>query len=92
MPKPTIQLRTHDNLLELLAAGESSAWVVAEGQESLLTHVQVVNFAGTQMIQGVYDRSASHRREDDRLVIRFLDGHIVNCNIEFNGRNPVSYH
>jgi hypothetical protein len=91
MPKLTVQVRTHDNLLELLAAGESPAWVVAEDREALLTHVQVVNFGGTQMIEGVYDRGGSQRRDDGRLVICFLDGRIVNCEVEFVGQNPVHF-
>ena len=89
MPKLTLQVRTNDNLLELLAAGESPAWVVATEHEPRITHVQVVNFAGTQMIEGVYDRAGSQRREDGSLFVRFLDGRIVNCNVTFDGRNPV---
>jgi hypothetical protein len=89
MAKLTVQVRPRDNLLELLAAGESPAWVVAEDREPRLTHVQVVNFDGTQMIEGVYDRTGSQRREDGRLVIRFLDGRIINCKVDFDGQNPV---
>jgi hypothetical protein len=77
--------------LDLLAAGESPAWVVAEEREAKLTHVQVVNFDGTQMIEGVYDRTGSKRREDSRLILRFLDGHIVNCQVRFDGQNPVRF-
>lgn len=91
MPKLTVQVRTRDNLLDLLAASETPAWVVAEDREPRLTHVQVANFEGTQMIEGVYDRTGSRRREDGRLVIRFLDGRIVNCHIEFAGQNPVRF-
>jgi hypothetical protein len=92
MPKLTVQVRTNDNLLELLAAGESPAWVIAPDREPRLTHVQVVNFAGTQMIEGVYDRTGSRRRQDGgRLIIRFLDGRIVNCNIAFASQNPVRF-
>jgi hypothetical protein len=89
MPTLTVQVRTRDNLLELLAAGESPAWVVAEEREPRLTHVQLVNFDGTQMIEGVYDRTGSQPRDDGRLVIRFLDGRIINCKVDFNGQNPV---
>lgn len=89
MPKLTIQVRTHDNLLELLAKGESPAWVVAAEKQSILTNVQVVNWDGTQMIQGVFDPSST-RREDGRLVIQFFDASIVNCNIKFD-QNPVRY-
>ena len=91
MPKLTLQVRTRKNLLDLLARGESPAWVVAPDREPLLTHVEIVNFDGTQMIQGVYDRSGSTRRDDGRLIVRFLDGHIVNCRVEFAGRNPVRF-
>jgi len=91
MPKLTVQVRTHDNLLDLLAQSESPAWVVAKDREPRITHVQVVNFDGTQMIEGVYDRVASERRDDGRLIIRFLDGRIVNCDVSFNVQNPVRF-
>jgi hypothetical protein len=92
MPKFTIQVRTHNNLLELLAAGESPAWRVGADSESKITHVQVVNFEGTQMIEGVYDRAGSYRRESDNaLIIRFLDGRIVNCKVRFDSQNPVHF-
>lgn len=91
MPKLTIQVRTEDNLLDLLAKNESAAWVVGVEREPLITHVQVSNFNGTQMIEGVYDRAGSSRQPDGRLVIRFLDGRIVNCKIEFVHRGPVYY-
>ncbi len=57
----------------------------------LITHVQVVNFDGTQMIEGVFARNASNRRDDGRLVVKFLNGQIVNCNVQFDGQNPVRY-
>jgi hypothetical protein len=91
MPKLTLQVRTRDNLLELLAKGESVAWVVAEDKVQKITHVQVVNFEGTQRIEAVFDRKASFRKDDGRLVVKFLDGHIVNCNVQFDGQNPVRY-
>ena len=95
MPKLTLQVRTRDNLLELLLRNESGAWVVGKDKIQQITHVQVVNFEGTQMIEGVFDRNASHYVDvdgKDRLVIKFLDGRIVNCNIKFdNPRTPVRY-
>ena len=91
MAKVTIQVRTRDDLRELLAAEQSPAWVVSEERQQQITHVQVVDFDGRQMIEGVFDRSGSVRREDGRLVIGFLDGRIVNCNVEFESQNPVRY-
>jgi hypothetical protein len=91
MPKLTVQVRTRDDLLQLLATGESAAWVIAEERRQQITHVQVVNFGGTQMVEGIFDRNASLPSEDGRLVLRFLDARIVNCRVEFDGQNPVRY-
>jgi hypothetical protein len=91
MRLPWLQVRTHDNLLELLAQSESAAWVVAKEKIEKVAHVQVVNFEGTQMIDAVFDRNASYRRDDGRLVVKFLDGRIINCNVQFDGQNPVRY-
>ena len=94
MPKMTLQVRTHNNLLELLSKNESGAWVVGKSKVEQITHVQVVSFDGTQMIEGVFDRNASYYvviENKERLVIKFLDGRILNCNVEFNGENPVRY-
>jgi hypothetical protein len=37
------------------------------------------------MIEGVFDRNASYYLDppdDDRLVVKFLDGRIVNCKVK----------
>jgi hypothetical protein len=91
MDKLTLQVRTNDNLLDLLAKSESAAWVVAEDKVQKITHIQIVNFSGTQMIEGAFDQSASYRTEDGRLVVKFLDGHIINCAVQFVAQNPVRY-
>jgi hypothetical protein len=91
MAKLTLQVRTNDNLLDLLAQSESAAWVIAEDKVQKITHIQVVNFGGTQMIEGIFDQSASYRSGDGKLVIKFLDGHIINCAVQFVGQNPVRY-
>lgn len=91
MPKVTVQVRTRDDLRQLLAAEESPAWVIAEDKQLRITHVQIVDFDGRQMIEGLFDRKGSERREDGRLVIKFLDGRIINCEVQFDGQNPVRY-
>lgn len=91
MPRLIIQVRTRNNLSDLLAKGESPAWVVAKKREAQITNVQVVSFEGTQMIEGGYDRAGSRRQADGRLIIRFFDGRIANCSIVFQGQNPVHY-
>jgi hypothetical protein len=52
MTKLTLQVRTADNLLDLLAKSESAAWVVAEDKVQRITHIQIVNFEGTRIIEG----------------------------------------
>lgn len=84
MPKYTLRVRTGDNLLELLAQNQTGDWIVARSKIEQITHVQVVNWDGTQMIEGVFDRNASYYLDapnDNRLLVKFLDGRIVNCNI-----------
>ncbi|MDJ0572726.1 MAG: hypothetical protein QNJ53_27310 [Pleurocapsa sp. MO_192.B19] len=91
MSKLTLQVRTNNNLLELLSKESSGNWVIAKDKIQQITHIQVVNFEGTQMIKGIFDRNASQYVDDKRLIIKFLDGCIINCNVEFNGQNPVRY-
>ncbi|MBN3950497.1 MAG: hypothetical protein HWQ38_30140 [Nostoc sp. NMS7] len=91
MSKLILQVRTKDNLLDLLAKSESAAWIVADDKVQKITHVQVVNFPGTQMIEGIFDKNNSYRLDDGRLVLKFSDGRIVNCSIQFNAQNPVHY-
>jgi hypothetical protein len=94
MAKLTLQVRTHDNLLDLLAHGQSGDWVVGQGREADITDVQIVNWDGTQMIRATFDRTKSYRPKNDskRLVLVFSDPQIVNCKIEFDApRSVVRY-
>ncbi len=91
MTKLIIQVRTADNLLDLLKANKSGNWVVAQGKEQEITDVEIVSFDGTQKIEGTFDVANSFRLEDGRLVIAFTNAYIQNCSISFDGRNPVRY-
>ncbi len=93
MSNLTRQVRTHDNLLELLNRSESGGWVVSREKEREIANVQIVNWDGTQMIQAAFDQSSSYRLKDNekRLVIKFSDGKIINCNVDFDSQNPVRY-
>lgn len=66
-------------------------WVVAHDKERSIERVQVVNFAGTQMIEGLYNRDLDHHHDGGRLVIKFHDARIINCHIAFDSQNPVRY-
>ena len=91
MTKLTIQVRTTNNLLELLKVGKSGDWVVAQGKEQNITDIEIVNFDGTQKIEGTFDQANSFRLDDGRLVIAFTNACIRNCTVSFDGRNPVRY-
>jgi len=91
MTKLVIQVRTADNLLELLKANKSGNWTVAQGKEQKLTDVEIVSFDGTQKIEGTFDAANSFRLDGGRLVIAFTDACVRNCSISFDGQNPVRY-
>lgn len=91
MTKLVIQVRTVDNLLDLLKANQSGNWTVAQGKEREITDVEIVSFDGTQKIEGTFDAAHSYRLDDGKLVMAFKDACIRNCSISFDGRNPVRY-
>ncbi|MBF2016114.1 MAG: hypothetical protein IGS23_13095 [Rivularia sp. T60_A2020_040] len=91
MKKLIIQVRTADNLLDLLKTNKSGNWVVAQGKEQEITDVEIISFDGTQKIEGTFDIKNSFRLDDGRLVIGFTNACIRNCSISFDGRNPVRY-
>ncbi len=94
MPKLILQVRTRDNLLELLAKNKTGDWIVGKERIHHITHVHVVNWEGTQRIEGIFDRNESYYLDptnDNRFLVKFLDGRIINCKVEFHGQNPVSY-
>jgi hypothetical protein len=91
MTKLIIQVRTADNLLDLLKANKSGNWVVAQGKEQEITDVEIVSFDGTQKIESTFDISNSFRLDDGRLAIGFTNACIRNCSISFDGQNPVRY-
>ncbi len=89
MRKVTAQLRTRGMLQRILAVQEAPARVVSQDDELQITHVRIVSAAGTQMIEAVYDRRGSYRRADGKLVMRFCDGRILDCQADLASR-PVT--
>ena len=67
--------------------------MIGKNKVQKITHVRIAKFDGTQAIEGVFDRSASKRRNDGRLILRFSEGRLVSPSspIKFMSRNPVSY-
>ena len=91
MQKLTIQVRTSDNLLDLLKAQRSGCWIIAQGRKKEITHVEIVSFDGSQRIEANFDEESSERLEDGRLVLGLSNACIRNCSVSFDSRNPVRY-
>ncbi|MBD1804089.1 hypothetical protein H6F98_01185 [Microcoleus sp. FACHB-SPT15] len=94
MPKLILQVRTKDNLLELLAKNQTGDWIVAKEKTHHITHIQVLNWEGTQMIEGIFDRNASYYLTPpnaNRLLVKFLDGRIVNCKVKVGDPYALRY-
>jgi len=77
-----INIRTKDNLNDLLAAGQSGNWVVSaekqfEAAASGATQVKVYNWEGTMVLTGDYDPVRSVRTANGRLIIGIANGKIV---------------
>ncbi len=91
-----LRLRTRNNLLDLLQAGKSGNWKVAQGKEKYISKVQIYNWDGSMMLEASHDVSKSIRRsEDNRLIVALnsKDAKIVKCDPLFKwvAQNSVSY-
>jgi hypothetical protein len=91
MEEFALQLRTRNELGAILRHGESPAWTISRKKQPRLATIRIVNFAGTEMIEGRFDPERSHRRPDGRLVVAFTRAHIRECVVSFDTRNPVRY-
>ncbi len=77
-----INIRTKDNLGDLLKAGQSGNWVVSaekqfEAAASENTQVKVYSWDGTMVLTGDYDPARSVRTAAGRLIIGIAHGRIV---------------
>ena len=93
-----IQVRTSRDLLDTLRIGLSPAWSVSKASLRTrgTTQVHVVNWDGTVRIEGDYSEESSIENHPDhppgRTILGFRNGRIVLCDVQFEHRNPVSYH
>lgn len=86
-----LQLRTKDPLDELLKAGNSPAWVIAEHRVAEIEKVEIYQFDGKKVLKADFDDANSIRNEDDRLIVAFKNGIIEDCDFDWEGQNPVHY-
>jgi len=86
-----LQIRTKDNLEELLKQGNSPAWVIAESRVPEIQSVEIYQFDGKRVLKADFDAANSTRTESDRLVVAFKNGVIEDSDMDWNGQNPVRY-
>lgn len=72
-----VNVRTHDDLRDLLRNRASGNWVIGVDTEPNITKVRVFNWDNNQVLKGDFDRARSRRDADRRLIIG-----IRKCRIE----------
>jgi hypothetical protein len=72
-----VNVRTHDDLRDLLRNRASGNWVIGVDTEPIITKVRVFNWDNNQVLKGDFDRARSRRDADRRLIIG-----IRKCRIE----------
>jgi hypothetical protein len=83
-----INIRTKDNLNDLLAAEQSGNWVVSTEKEyepAALgnTKVKVYSWDGSVVLTGDYDPSRSVRTAEGRLIIGIANGRLVRSEVNW---------
>jgi hypothetical protein len=86
-----IQIRTKDNLVELLKKGISHAWRVNKGRLNSIAEVEIYDFSGKAKISGTFDRENSQILENGRVAVAFKDGKIEQADFKWVGQNPIKY-
>jgi hypothetical protein len=72
-----VNVRTQDDLRELLRNRASGNWNIGVGTEPRITKVRVFNWDNDQVLKGDFNRARSRRDADDDLIIG-----ISKCRIE----------
>ena len=72
-----VNVRTHDDLRDLLRNRASGNWVIGVDTEPIITKVRVFNWDNNQVLKGDFNRARSGRDVNRRLIIG-----ISKCRIE----------
>jgi hypothetical protein len=72
-----VNVRTHDDLSDLLRNRASGNWVIGVDTEPIITKVRVFNWDNNQVLKGDFNRARSGRDVNRRLIIG-----ISKCRIE----------
>lgn len=86
-----LQIRTKDNLDDLLRHGNSPSWVVSDGKINAIEKVELFQFDGKRVLKADFDSSLSKRTESGRLIVAFSNGTIEEFEHKWIGQNPIKY-
>lgn len=86
-----LQIRTKDNLEDLLRHRNSPSWVISESRIHQIEEVEIYQFDGKKVIKGTFDIDNSSRTESGRLIVAFKNAHIEDCDYKWIGQNPIKY-
>ena len=86
-----LQIRTKDNLEELLRFGCSPSWVIADYRVKSIKSVEIYQFDGKRVLKADFDSSLSKITESGRLIVGFSKGIIEECEYKWIGQNPIKY-
>jgi len=86
-----LQIRTKDNLDDLLRHGTSPSWVISEGKIKSIEKVEIFQFDGKKVLKADFKADLSRRTESGRLIVAFSNGTIEECEHKWIGQNPIKY-
>jgi hypothetical protein len=75
-----VNVRTNDDLRDLLANRQSGNWIVSAASERRITKVRVFNWDVTQVLKGDFDPLCSFRDPGNRLILGLKKCRIENFN------------
>ena len=86
-----LQIRTQDNLEELLRNGNSYAWTISDNEVRQLKQVEIYQFDGKRVLKADFDSVRSRRTNNSRLIIAFNNRKIEESDHKWLGDSPVKY-
>jgi len=86
-----LQIRTKDNLDDLLRHGTSPSWVISEEKIKSIEKVETFQFEGKKVLKADFKADLSRRTESGRLIVAFSNGIIENSEHKWIGQNPIKY-
>jgi hypothetical protein len=89
-----LNIRTRDNLHDLLGSGQTGEWVISTEKLYLLSKVRIYSWDGKQVLIGDFEPTLTHRLPNRRTLIGFTHGVIVSSYLDwfkFFRQSPIVY-